>query len=166
MFLPENTTSRLQPLDAGIIKNFKVHYRRQLLKHVLTKVNEEGAGGSASSICKSVNILLAIKWIKEAWEEVGPDTIRNCFCHCGAIPDVEHQIERELSDPFADLDAVCDVHTLDDLLSQMDCGLTADQYVNEDEDVPTCLTFDGEDDAERRQNLRSAVVEGCLAKRQ
>ena len=42
VFLPVNTTSRLQPLDAGIIKNFKVHYRKQLLKHVLTKVNEQG----------------------------------------------------------------------------------------------------------------------------
>ena len=68
VFLPVNTMTRLQPLDAGIIKNFKVHYRRQFLKHVLTKVNEEGGSGSASSIhiCKLVNILLAIKWIKEA----------------------------------------------------------------------------------------------------
>ena len=51
-----------------------------------------------------MNILLAIKWIKEALDEFGPDTIRNCFRQCGTIPDVEHQIERELSDPFSDLD--------------------------------------------------------------
>ena len=81
----------------------------------------------ASSICKSVNIILAIKWVKQAWEEVIPDMIRKCFRHFDAIPDVERQIERELSDPFADHNANCDMLTLDDLASQMDCGLTADQ---------------------------------------
>ena len=26
-FLPPNTTSRTQPMDAGVIRNFKLHYR-------------------------------------------------------------------------------------------------------------------------------------------
>ena len=38
VFLPKNTTSKLQPLDAGIIKNFKVFYRKQLLQHVLARI--------------------------------------------------------------------------------------------------------------------------------
>ena len=32
-YLPKNTTSILQPLDQGIIKNFQVHYRRQVVEY-------------------------------------------------------------------------------------------------------------------------------------
>jgi len=34
-FLPANTTSKLQPLDQGIIANFKVYFRKEVLRHVL-----------------------------------------------------------------------------------------------------------------------------------
>ena len=38
LFLPKNTTSRLLPLDAGIIKNFKVKYQKKLLRHVTARI--------------------------------------------------------------------------------------------------------------------------------
>ena len=40
IFLPPNTTSQLQPLDLGIIQNFKVHYRKFLLRFVISKIDE------------------------------------------------------------------------------------------------------------------------------
>ena len=40
-FLPPNTTSHLQPLDAGIIASFKNYYKRNYCRHVL-ELFEEG----------------------------------------------------------------------------------------------------------------------------
>ena len=53
-FLPKNTTSHLQPLNAGIIQNFKVKYRKLLLKFVISRVNDKKTG---SEIVKEVDIL-------------------------------------------------------------------------------------------------------------
>ena len=38
IFLPKNTTSRLQPLDVGIIKKFKVQYQKLLVTHTLHRL--------------------------------------------------------------------------------------------------------------------------------
>ena len=54
-FLTKNTTSPTQPLDAGIIKTRKMYYKRKLLRHV------------ASEIVRSVNLLMAIRWMVSAW---------------------------------------------------------------------------------------------------
>ena len=54
-FLPKNTTSRTQPLDvldAGIIKTWKVYYRRKLLRYVVSQIDDKQ---SASGIIKSVH---------------------------------------------------------------------------------------------------------------
>ena len=58
VFLPKNTTSRLQPLDAGIIRNFKVKYRKYLVKYVLSRINYNV---SVAEIIQDVNILMTIR---------------------------------------------------------------------------------------------------------
>lgn len=40
-FLPENATSRLQPLDAGIINNVKHHFKVMLVQQLLDKINQK-----------------------------------------------------------------------------------------------------------------------------
>ena len=69
VFLPKNTTSRLQPLDAGIIQNVKVKYRKSLVNYVLSRINDNA---SAAEIVQDVNILMAIRWVQRAWKDVTP----------------------------------------------------------------------------------------------
>ncbi|KAH9124184.1 hypothetical protein LEN26_009763 [Aphanomyces euteiches] len=60
LFLPSNTTSVTQPLDAGVIKNFKVKYRKLLLSYLISLVDSID-NTSASSVLKRVDIQMAVE---------------------------------------------------------------------------------------------------------
>ena len=51
VFLPPNTTSKLQPCDAGIIQTVKLCYRTKLLRRITFAIDEVE---SASSLAKNV----------------------------------------------------------------------------------------------------------------
>ena len=80
VFSPKNTTSRLQPLDAGIIRNFKVKYSWKLLKFPISRIDNNV---KATDIIQEVDVLKAISWMKSAWGEVLDQTVINCFQKCG-----------------------------------------------------------------------------------
>ena len=42
---------------------------------------------------KEMDVLKAIRWVKEAWNQVDEETIRKCFQKCGFIPEVCEEIE-------------------------------------------------------------------------
>ena len=72
-FLPPNCTSVYQPLDQGIIANFKLLYRRYWLRFMVeVSLRDENP-------IKQMHVLWAIRWSVEAWKEVTPQTIKNCF---------------------------------------------------------------------------------------
>ncbi|KAK1942309.1 Tigger transposable element-derived protein 6 [Phytophthora citrophthora] len=79
-FLPPNTTSKLQPLDAGIIGALKRRYRRRQLQHALDK-EEEGIDRDIYA----VDQLLTMKWVKSCWRDIPKDLVLNCFRHTGIV---------------------------------------------------------------------------------
>ena len=100
-FLPANTTSQLQPLDLGIIQNFKVHYRRFLLRYVLSTIDE---CERASEVANVVNILIAVRCIAQAWKEVTAETVYKCFRKAGILVMEVVSCDIGDEDPFADID--------------------------------------------------------------
>ena len=126
LFLPKNTISRLQPLYAGIIKNFKVKYRKKLLRHVIARVSNDR---SASDIAKEVDILQSITWVAAAWKEVLKTTIKNCFAKCGILQQVVENDKSELNDEFAEL-----FKELTEM-NEAENGFTAEEYIDFDNET-------------------------------
>ena len=72
-FFEPKMTSFVQPLDAGIIQCFKVHYHKVFCIQAL-KMDNAGE----EDIYK-INLLEVMMLAKAAWAEVTADTIQNCW---------------------------------------------------------------------------------------
>lgn len=86
VFLPPNTTSHCQPLDQGIIQNFKIKYRKFLIRRLLTFTNTEDPFEKAE---KSIDLSSAMVWIVAAWKNVSSTTIKKCFQKAGFMETVQ-----------------------------------------------------------------------------
>lgn len=130
-FLPANTTSKLQPLDQGIIKNFKTFYRKEVVQLLLNSI-EEGT-------THSISLLSAMSIADKAWQNVSQTTIQNCFRACGFVKEGLHtcaNYEHNFS---------IDVDTLDwDRLPQSE-EITFDDFVHFDDDLAVTGILTDED---------------------
>ena len=142
-FLPANTTSKLQPLDLGVIQNFKVHYRHFFLRYVLSKIDE---CDKASDVVKSINILVALRWVAKAWSLVEPETITKCFRKAGILnADLEVmscELYDEDYDPFLEADMHTEVQSLIEKTMPADEHCNLNEYLNDD--LPVCMEAVGD----------------------
>jgi len=79
-FFEPNMTSFVQPLDAGIIRCFKAHYRKQFCRRAV-ELDELGE----REIFK-IDLKEAMEMAMEAWDAVTPETIKHCWDHTGIQP--------------------------------------------------------------------------------
>lgn len=98
-FFPPNMTSKLQPLDQGIIRCLKAHYRNRVLKEAIFRIEKN---------CKcDINVLECINHLSRAWDiDVTSQTISNCFTKSGfgqhSVWDKEDDIPLVLLSDFND----------------------------------------------------------------
>ena len=88
-FLPANTTSSVQPLYQGIIRNFKHYYRRRMLQKVLLTIDVD-ENATATNVAHAISVLDAVNFMSVAWQDVSAETIQNCFFR-GLTPDVSDE---------------------------------------------------------------------------
>ena len=150
VFLPPNTTSIVQPLDAGIIANAKCFWRQQHVAWVVGQVDEAYAAweqsGKPSMLEAEVrtadhhkcNVRQAIEWLQTAWRAVKQETIARCWIKVDILPAA---MRDSLVNDFGKVHAVTNVtrnhalmavqpgelDTLADLMKQLSTKVTQGQ---------------------------------------
>ena len=114
VFLPKNSTSRLQLLDAEIIQSFIQSVKQDLL---------------AWEIAKQIDVLQAIEWVAKVWKEVTAETIKNCFAKSGFTEETS-EIEDDIVDE--------EFNALFKELTDSDCETTAEEYIDFDVETWGC----------------------------
>ena len=114
-----------------------------MMTHVISQIEDCETVGD---VCKSINVLQAVRWIAQAWEAVEPSTIVKCFTNAGVL-DKERNVVKALAPPsdehpFSDLED--DVLQVNALLEEC-CGDTATSAVESIADenlLPVCQKVD------------------------
>ncbi|GBC19075.2 tigger transposable element-derived protein 6-like [Rhizophagus irregularis DAOM 181602=DAOM 197198] len=146
-FLPPNTTSHLQPLDAGIIASFKNHYKRNYCRHMLElfekDINKE-----------KINIKESIDYLTDAWENVTEETIHNCWIKTGILPSSTNeditdatQAQREkIDDEVANINQIIrELGATEDPRGAVLADAINDYFLDLEKEIPTEDVLDDND---------------------
>ena len=127
IFLPPNTSSVCQPLDLGIIKTFKDFYKKKLLRHVVSKMDQN------ESIEKSTKIIYAIHWIISSIAEIKDRTVKKCFKKAG------FQMSFEDNEALANCEDNSDqnLQEIQDLIQRICPEMSVEEFMSLDENIET-----------------------------
>lgn len=144
VFLTPNMTSHIQPLDAGIIRAFKAHYRRL---HILRSLLRFEAGIDDIYM---IDQLEAMHLVEEAWACVTKETVSNCWKHAGILSTADcNNTTSNLSTPVVDpsvqeLAAAVEKLSLSGVLASRDVPTIEDLLDIEDEQITEAVWTDEE----------------------
>jgi len=147
LFLPKNSTTKVQPLDAGIIASFKAKYRQKYIRFLLDQIEQNPLEQP------KLQILGAIRFLVKSWDEVTQQTIRNCWIKTKLVETQElESIAVETSDEIS--------FSIESL--NLENPMTFEEYVNIPEEVLIEDISDTESEHEEEEDpqlIDDSVVE-------
>ncbi|XP_071987867.1 tigger transposable element-derived protein 4-like [Engystomops pustulosus] len=98
--LPPCDTSWSPPMQEGVIRAFKVHYRKILLRSLLARMDDTC---TAHALAEDITAADAVTWVRRAWDEVKPETITRGFLQSGFVPsvDIGHDDDEDIARALA-----------------------------------------------------------------
>ena len=96
VFLPPSTTSKTQPMDQGVIRALKAHYRSKAVQLYITAIEKNRP-------IPNISILVVMDMLVAAWDKVTPGTINNCFRAAGISHQSQESALSDDDDPFKTL---------------------------------------------------------------
>ncbi|XP_067653132.1 tigger transposable element-derived protein 6-like [Haliotis asinina] len=136
--IPPNTTSRIQPMDQGIIASLKSNYRKQMMTDLICAYDKMEE--------YEVTLLSAITNIHRAWCHVTSQCIVNCFRKGGfKLPDENDMDHSELDEdgiPLANLRGMWGEVTD---IANVPAEVTLEDFLNADENIVTTERLTDED---------------------
>ncbi|GBN61998.1 hypothetical protein AVEN_182437-1 [Araneus ventricosus] len=89
---PKEVNPKLQPMDEGMIKNFKIHYRKRIVRKVISAFENNQS-------MPKINLRESISEISKAWNyDVTNRTIRKSFAKAGFFVSNENSASTEDED--------------------------------------------------------------------
>ena len=88
-------TSIFQPMDQGVIRSLKAHYRERVVRLFCRALEKKEP-------CPKISILPSMKILADSWEIVTKEIIIKCFRKAGITPTVQQAAIADFDHPFKD----------------------------------------------------------------
>ena len=146
IFLLPNTTSVLQPMDQGVVRSLKAHYRKKVVRLCIKAVE-------SNKPLPKISILQAMKHLVSSWNAVSKETIVNCFKKSNISQSNHQAAVNDDDDPFKSLQEDLEkLHELDN--DGIQPNLSVESLADLDSEVVTSASFSNDDD------IIAEVIEG------
>ena len=93
IFLPPNTTSKLQPMDQSVIRSLKADYKTMSIKKLIEATEKKKP-------LPEFSILDALQMLDLAWRKVTTKTVVNCFEKAGVSKEKQSEAFVGADDPL------------------------------------------------------------------